>query len=143
MNIIELTNIIKDYAISLRACNSVTEGDVHFNLNSNEIQYGNVNIYVESVTNEEYQSVYTVILYYTDRLLQDKSNSSRIYTDGFYTLQSIINYLNKQDYIDIDEEVNYTPFEEQFADYLAGLYTQVDIRTINNIGICNMDNYYE
>lgn len=143
MNIIELTNIIKDYAISLRACNSVTEGDVHVNLNSNEIQYGNVNIYVESVTNEEYQSVYTVILYYTDRLLQDKSNSSRIYTDGFYTLQSIINYLNKQDYIDIDEEVNYTPFEEQFADYLAGLYTQVDIRTINNIGICNMDNYYE
>ena len=35
----------------------------------------------------------------------------------------------------------YTPFEQQFMDYLAGVYATVEITTESPIGLCSIDNY--
>ena len=35
----------------------------------------------------------------------------------------------------------YTPFEQQFMDYLAGVYATVEITTESPIGLCSIDKY--
>lgn len=141
MNQIELINKIKDIAIQMNTCNSVFDGSVYDNWNTGEIKYGSINIGIESITCNEQLCTYNIILYYGDRLLQDKSNSNAIITDGLNTLQSIVNVLNNMSDIDINEPIVYTPFEQTFSDFLAGVYCRVNILTPSEIGLCNMDNF--
>lgn len=141
MNVIELINKIKEISLSQSTVNSVYDGDVYENWNSGEIKYGSVNIGIESITNTGNLTTYSIILYYGDRLLQDNSNCNSIYTDGTNTLQSIINILNQADFIDIDDNVTYTLFQQRFADYLGGVYCRVDITTDSFIGNCSLNDY--
>ena len=84
---------------------------------------------------------YSFIFYYGDRLLQDKKNINSIFTDGVNSIQAVVNLLNQEDKIDIEGQVMYTPFEQQFMDYLAGVYAQVDITVPSPIGLCSIDKY--
>ena len=43
--------------------------------------------------------------------------------------------------VDIQEPIKFIPFEQQFMDYLAGVYVQVDITTDSTLGYCSLDNY--
>lgn len=141
MNTIELINRIKNIALSQGTCYSVYDGEVYDNWNSGEIKYGSVNIAFERISYDSNLCNYSMILYYGDRLLQDKSNFNQIVTDGINTLQSVINILNKEVNIDISDSVEYTPFEQKFSDYLAGVYCQFTLTTDSSIGMCEMDNY--
>lgn len=141
MNVNELINKVKEIALLQQTVNSVYDGDVYENWNSAEVKYASVNIGIQSISNEDNLTSYNVILYYGDRLLQDKSNVNSIYTDGTNTLQSIINILNTIDMIDIQEPITYTLFEQKFMDYLAGVYCQIQITTDSMIGNCSLDDY--
>jgi hypothetical protein len=141
MNGIELIKTIKDIAIQLNPCNSTFDGSVYDNWNNGEIKYGSINVDIERVTLGGQLCTYSVILYYGDRLLQDKSNSNEIITDGVNSLQSVVNVLSNIDYIQVSDSIEYIPFEQQFADYLAGVYCRLDISTPSEIGLCNMDNF--
>lgn len=141
MNVTELINKIKEVALSQQTVNSVYDGDVYDNWNSAEVKYASVNIGIQSISNENNFSVYNIILYYGDRLLQDKSNVNSIFTDGTNTLQSIINILNTIDMIDVIEPVTYTLFKQKFMDYLAGVYCQINITTDSALGNCSLDDY--
>lgn len=145
MNLNEIINKIKEVAISQQTVSSVYDGDVYENWNSSEVTYGSVNIGIRDITYESNLCTYSFLLYYGDRLLQDKNNVNSIITDGINTLQSIINILDSLDgiYIEEDITINYTPFEQKFMDYLAGVYVTVNIQTQNTIGICGMDEYDE
>ena len=141
MNTIELLNTIKRIALSQQTCNSAFDGDVYDNWNSSEIKYGSVNAAITKIESEDQIFTYTVYLYYGDRLTQDKSNVNGIVTDGVNTLQSIINILDKQDYIDVTGVINFIPFEQKFMDYLAGVYCEITINTTSSLGECEMDSY--
>lgn len=141
MNSIELINAIKQIAISQQTVYSVYDGDVYDNWNSAETKYGSVNISMQGIVNNGNYTTYTLLLYYGDRLQQDKRNVNSIYTDGVNTLQSIINLLNTHDFIDIDSTVNYTLFEQKFMDYLAGAYCQIRVTTDSMLGYCALDDY--
>ena len=141
MNVTELVNRIKEVALSQQTVNSVFDGDVYENWNSAEVNYGSVNVGIQDISTEDNLTTYNVILYYADRLLQDKSNLNEVCGDGFNTLQSIINILNSMDYINIEAPVTYTLFDQQFMDYLAGVYCQINITTDSPIGNCSMDSY--
>ena len=52
-----------------------------------------------------------------------------------------MNILNNAYNVEIPENVNYTPFEQKFMDYLAGVYATVEITTDSSIGLCSMDDY--
>ena len=140
MNVNEITNKIKEIAISLETVNSVFDGDVYDNWNSSEIKYGSFNVGLQNVSNDGNLCTYTFVFYYGDRLTQDKSNVNSIYSDGVNTIQSVINVLNYMQF-DISEQINYTPFEQKFMDYIAGVYATVNIVTSSSLGFCNMDDY--
>lgn len=142
MNVNQLVNIIKEVALTQTHVKTVYDGDVYENWNSAEAKYGSMNIGLQSIVYNGNQVTYTFIIYYGDRLLQDKSNVNSIYTDGFNAIQSVVNILNREYMLDIiDEGITYTPFEQRFMDYLAGVYAQVEITTDSELGLCGMDNY--
>ena len=141
MNINELIHKVKEVALSQQTVNSVYDGDVYTNWNSAEAKYASVNIGIQDISNDGNLTTYSVVLYYGDRLLQDKSNVNSVWTDGTNTLQSIINILNTIDMIDITEPITYTLFQQQFMDYLAGVYCQIQITTDSMIGNCSLDEY--
>ena len=93
MNYIELLKEINKAAKRIKLVNSVFDGDVYTNWNTETVSYGSVNIGLEDMTKNENTITYNLILYYGDRLLQDKSNMNSIWVDGFNVLQSIINGL--------------------------------------------------
>lgn len=137
MNVRELINKIRDVA-SDQPIQTVFDGDVYSNWNSSEIKYGSVNIALQNITYNANLCTYTMVLYYGDRLLQDRRNVNNVYSDGVTILQSIINTLNQEINIDIDETVNYVPFEQKFMDYLAGVYCTIDIMTDSELGLCGI-----
>lgn len=140
MNVKELIYKISEIALTQEPVKSVYNGDVYENWNSAETKYGSFNIGLQNISYGGNLCTYTFILYYGDRLLQDKSNVNAIYSDGVNVIQSVINILNDT-YADISEDVTYTPFEQKFMDYLAGVYAQVNITVESPIGICSMDVY--
>lgn len=143
MNVNELMDKIKSVALTQKPVKSAYDGDVYDNWNSAEVQYGSVNVGLQTITTNANQVTYSVILYYGDRLLQDKGNVNSIYSDGVLALQSIINTLNTLDRVDVEESVVYTPFEQQFVDYLAGVYTTIDITCESDLGLCSIDDFNE
>lgn len=143
MNVNELMNLIKETALSQKPVKSAYDGDVYDNWNSAEVKYGSVNVGLQSMAYNDNTITYTVVLYYGDRLLQNKSNVNSIYSDGIRALQSIINSLNQEGNIDIDGTITYTPFEQQFMDYLAGVYAQVEIMCESELGLCSIDELEE
>lgn len=141
MNVTGIINKIKEVALSQKTVNSVYDGDVYENWNSAEVKYASVNIGIQNITNENGLTSYDIVLYYGDRLLQDKKNVNSIFTDGTNTIQSIINILNTIDMIDIQGPVTFTLFEQKFMDYLAGVYCTVSITTDSVLGNCSLDDY--
>lgn len=141
MNVIELKNIIKEVSLTQAPVKSVYSGDVYDIWNSGEIKYGSLCFGLQSATYNSNLCTYTYIFYYADRLLQDKSNVNAVYTDGINAIQSVLNILNNAYNVEIPENVNYTPFEQKFMDYLAGVYATVEITTDSSIGLCSMDDY--
>lgn len=135
-NVVELMNIIKKIAMFQTLIQSAFDGDVYANWNSAEIKYASFNVGLQSVTYNNNLMTYSLILYYGDRLLQDKTNVNQIYTDGINALQSIVNFLNKASNVEISDEIIYTPFEQNFADYLAGVYTTINLTTGSSLGTC-------
>lgn len=142
MDIVQLTDIMKDIALANVNCKSAFVGDVYENWNTSTIKYGSVNISVQNMTtNDEGYITYSMILYYGDRLEQDNRNKSRIYADGINTLQSIINEISMIDSLNVEGDVMYTPYEQTFADYVAGVYCTFNIYTDSPIGLCSMDKF--
>lgn len=141
MNTIELTNRIKEISLTQAPIKSVYDGDVYEIWNSSEVNFGSLCFDYKNVTYDTNSCTYTIIFYYGDRLLQDKSNTKEIYADGINAIQSVINILN-EDYIgDIPDSITYTPFQQQFCDYLAGVYATVEISTDSTIGVCSINDF--
>lgn len=137
LEIVELMDGLRDIALQLQPVASAFDGDVYSNWNSSEIKYGSVNFGLERVEYDIQFCKYHIIMYYGDRLLQDASNRNAIYSDGIRVLQTIINAANMDDRLDIDTVINYTPFEQTFADYLAGVYCRVEILAPSILGVCD------
>ena len=139
MNYIELLNRIKAVAGTL--AESVYDGDVYENWNSAEVKYSSINIALENVTADGFNTTYHFVLYFGDRLLQDKSNANFLITDGVQALQILINTLNNEEEINIDGEIEYYPIVQEFADYLAGVYCDVDITVSSSLGLCELGDF--
>lgn len=141
MNVTEIINRIKEVALSQKSVYSAYDGDVYENWNSAEVKYGSVNAGLQNITYDSNLITFSFVIYYGDRLLQDKSNVNDIWSDGVRSIQSLINTLNNEDGIDIEGEITYTPFEQKFMDYLAGVYATVNITCESELGLCSIDDF--
>lgn len=129
MSSVELMETIKRIALHQIVIQSAFDGDAYLNWNSSEIRYGSFNVSLRDITYNGNLTTYSLVLYYGDRLLQDGSNANQIYTDGINALQSTINLLNRASNVEIEDDIRYTPFIQTFADYLAGVYTTINLTT--------------
>lgn len=127
MNIIQLQEVIGNYAMTLTNVNSFTLGDIYTNLNSKEIHYANVNLAIESIEEYEEHQVYNAIIYYGDRLVEGGNNKYQVQTEAVRLLKDIVKHLRETDNMDVEKDVTYNLFEQEFADYLAGAYCRVRI----------------
>lgn len=137
MNYIGLLKNIEEVALELNTVNSFYDGDVYSNWNNQEVRYGSINVGLESTTRTDNTVIYNVIIYYADRLLQDKSNKNSIWTDATNTLNSIISNIDNS--ISYEGPLNIVPFEQKFADYLSGGYVRVGLEVNFDLGECDLD----
>lgn len=127
MNIVQLYHLVGDLASGLTNVNQYTEGDIYENWNASEIKYSVINCAVESVEDYTEYKIYNTVLYYADRLVENRSNRWQIQTEGVRLLGNIVRKVQGIDGMDVDGVVEYRVYEQKFADWLAGAWCRVRI----------------
>lgn len=127
MNLIQIYEYVGGLAKGMTNVNQYTEGDIYENWNATEIKYSVINCAVESVEDYDTHKVYNAVLYYGDRLVENRSNRWQIQTEGVRILGNIVRYFKNTDGMDTDGIVEYRVFEQKFADWLAGAWCRVRI----------------
>ena len=142
MNINLLNNLIKGVAEQIPLVHSFYTQSPYESWNINEVKYGSVSFVVTKTTTREQTTTYNAVLYYADRLTEDKSNRDSLHSDATTTIQTIVGALNQSDneYITVDYPVEITLFEQSFCDDLAGGYANLII-TVEGMGECFNDEF--
>lgn len=136
MNIVELYDYIKEVCDTIPLINSYYNESVYDCWNNKEVKYGSLVFVVKSVRNNNNTFIYDCVVYYGDRILEDRSNVADVQSDAVNVIKSVLGVLNNT-----NEEVNVTYpftttlFEQKFVDELAGGYADVSIATYG-IGEC-------
>lgn len=141
MNLIQILDKLQAYSMSQNFIESVTKGDVYTNWNGHpDLKYGAVNMDVTNVQRNSNTVVYTIYLYYADRLLDDASNEYEVKTVAETILSSIINYAGEK-IGDVEDSWQITYFNQQFADNLAGGYVNFNLEVESPLGDCLIEDY--
>ena len=136
MNIVQLNNFIEKIVSCTETVKSFYTNSVYECWNTEEVKYGSISFCITKTQMRERTMTYDAIIYYGDRLLEDKSNRNAIWSDAAQVIQSIIGTVNGIDgEITISYPYNLTLFEQKFADELAGAYAEISIE-VEGIGEC-------
>ena len=136
MNIVQLNNFIEKIVSCTETVKSFYTNSVYECWNAEEVKYGSISFCITKTQMRERTMTYDAIIYYGDRLLEDKSNRNAIWSDAAQVIQSIIGTVNGIDgEITISYPYNLTLFEQKFADELAGAYAEISIE-VEGIGEC-------
>ena len=138
MNLLQLTNKIKEAADLHPLVNQVADGSIYEALNTGDVRYPISVVFSQSVVKEVRTIRYKYVLYFVDRLVGD--NALEIQTTAISVIQQIINTLgNNVENISIVDGYSIQPFTEKFADECAGAFVQFDIVAENVLGNCSYD----
>ena len=138
MNLLQLTNKIKEAADLHPLVNQVADGSIYEALNTGDVRYPISVVFSQSVVKEVRTIRYKYVLYFVDRLVGD--NALEIQTTAISVIQQIINTLgNNVENISIVDGYSIQPFTEKFADECAGAFVQFDIVSENVLGNCSYD----
>ena len=142
MNINILNKVIKGISEQIPLVNSFYTQTPYESWNVAEVKYGSVSFVVTETTTNEQTTTYSGMLYYADRLTEDKSNLDSVHSDAATVIQTIVGALNQSDdeYILVDYPVGITLFEQSFCDNLAGGYANISIN-VEAMGECFTDEY--
>ena len=136
MNIVQLNNFIEKIVSCTEIVKSFYTDSVYECWNAEEVKYGSISFCITKTQMRERTMTYTAMIYYGDRLMEDKSNRNAIWSDASQVIQSIIGTVNGLDgEITISYPYDLTLFEQKFADELAGAYAEIDIE-VEGIGEC-------
>ena len=136
MNIVQLNNFIEKIVSCTEVVKSFYTNSVYECWNAEEVKYGSISFCITKTQMRERTMTYDAIIYYGDRLLEDKSNRNAIWSDATQVIQSIIGTVNSIDgEITISYPYNLTLFEQKFADELAGAYAEISIE-VEGVGEC-------
>lgn len=136
MNIVQLNNFIEKIVSCTETVKSFYTNSVYECWNTEEVKYGSISFCITKTQMRERTMTYDAIIYYGDRLLEDKSNRNAIWSDATQVIQSIIGTVNSVDgEISISYPYNLTLFEQKFADELAGAYAEISIE-VEGVGEC-------
>ena len=127
MNLIQIYEYVGGIAKGMTNVNQYTEGDIYEKWNATEIKYATINCAIESVEDYDTYKVYNAVLYYGDRLVENRSNRWQVQTEGVRILGNIVRYFKDTDGMDVDGVVECRVFAQKFADWLAGAWCRVRI----------------
>lgn len=131
----DLYSKISAAASNVQFVEQVTEGDVYDNWNNSlTMLYGALNVAFVSQSVSNHVTTTRVVLYYGDRLLEGESNKIEIQDRGVDIVRSVLNGLQE---VEIGEGMTFNFFEQKFADKLAGVWCEVDLITLDELGECN------
>lgn len=85
---------------------------------------------------DEQEVTYNFTMFYIDRLTDDFSNKTDIQSDGIVELTNIINTIVNVMDCEVDYPLNFTVFNQRFAEECAGVFVNVNITVDNNMGNC-------
>ena len=98
MNIVQINNFIKKIANCTELVHSFYTNSVYECWNSKgNVDYGSVVFCIKKTRMRERTMIYDAIMYYGDRLLDDKSNRDAVWADATNVIQSIIGTINNID----------------------------------------------
>ena len=141
MNINILNKTIQGIAEQLPLVSSFYTLSPYESWNTKEVSYGSVSFVVTNVNTRESTTTYDAVLYYADRLLEDRSNRDSVHSDAATVIQIIVGALNTaDDLFQIEYPVSITLFEQDFSDVLAGGYAKLSIAT-EGMGECFEDDW--
>lgn len=141
MNIVQLNNLIEGISMKVKFVNSFSTDDVYKFWNTAEVKYGSVVFGIKNAETGSGLITYSCILYYGDRLLENRTNLESIYSDATTSLNQIIGTLENIDDITINGNYRITYFTQKFADELAGGYVELNIQVAQNNIACGWDGY--
>lgn len=138
MRLRNLLSHIRDKALAIKNINSFSTNDVYETYNKTDIRYSNLSFCPVNAVREDNVMRYEFMVYYADRLLvfDHESNKNEIYETGVDIIMSLLNSLD--DDIMYDIPLQFTYFEQQFSDYLAGVYAQVTLEVPYEQGNCEL-----
>ena len=146
MNIVQLYDYIKQYALTIPIVKSYYNTSVYECWNNQNVKYGSVVFAVKSVREQNAIAKFDCVLYYGDRLNDNKTNRDAIQSDAIGVINNIVSRLNCSDNIEfVTYPVQSTIFEQKFADELAGAYANltIDLQSTGDCCAYNLlDDYY-
>lgn len=128
MRLQEIIDIIKKIGGAQPNVNSSTEGSIYEVLNTDpSVDYANFHVTQNKHTSNNQFITYNFIFFYTDRLMDDKSNKLQIQSIGIDVLNNILRTI--QTYYEDVEVLNtdFQPFTERFSDNCAGVFSNVSL----------------
>ena len=139
MNLTSISQAIRSAFGAVGYIQSLYEGDVYDHWNNNEVQYHSACFALESVETKEDVKAYNLIVYVADRLTEDCSNRVQCFDTSEAAIEKMLNILTdsgRSDNLWVEDTRQYTPFEQKFADNLAGVYVRIKLNTTNELNLC-------
>lgn len=116
--------------------NSCEEGANIYKVNYMDIVYPLVFITPQPHILNTPLAQYNFVIYYIDRLLDDKSNRVDIHNSAIKTINDIIFEVDELEVTESLKPINITVFSEKFADECAGGFIEISIETENDNSDC-------
>lgn len=140
MTLYDIITKFKEIALKQPNVNYANDGDIYVLNSLPNIDYGVFFVTQTNHQQSENTMTYNLVLYYVDRLTGDENNKLEVQSTGIMTLGNIINIFNiKYPDVEINYDIQYHTFTQQFADHCAGVWADVTITADNNFGVCGYE----
>ena len=136
MNYKRLIENLQYIAGNHKLVNSCEEGDNVYKVNHMDIVYPLVFITPQPHILNTPLAQYNFVIYYIDRLLDDKSNRVDIHNSAIKAINDIIFEVDELEVTESLKPINITVFSEKFADECAGGFIEISIETENDNSDC-------
>jgi hypothetical protein len=126
---------LEEIALLQPNINSCGNGDIYNFINGNpQTKYSL--FFVTQGTHREQNNIdyYNLNLFYLDRLTQDKKNNLRIQSTAKECLSNIIKSFCETFDVEVNSQINYTPFTETFSnDLCSGVYCNLTFEVMQDV----------
>lgn len=141
MTQLDLANLICKKAIGSRFFNWMAEGDI-YDINDKTIKDYPAGLVTFTGPHTDTGTLmrYRLSIFYIDRLTNDDSNSSQIYSLGIEVMKNLVNDLrHDENILKVSDEIQYIPFSgveaQILSDRCCGVFCTLDI-TVRNTTTC-------
>lgn len=129
MNLNELYEKIKYIGQLKVGVNSVYLEEPYSAWNTHDVKYGSLSVYIESGNVVDNIITYNVNLYWGDRITETGDNIFQLQSEAINIINDIVLDLEQcEDIVGIGYN-SFTVFKQKFVDFLAGVYTTIQVST--------------